>query len=500
MSVGNIYFLLIWENSNINDLINQFKQNNKPFSISLRHCLDNFVKRIKYYLESNVYIKFKNKPILSLENPMLFKKPQKVLLILRNKFKKNGIRKIFIICPFNKTFFNKNYTHLFDAAYDSPYIDYFEYQKKYEYIDYYSGIIYKNIILNQMNESLTIFRSSITEIKRNKIFNSSFLDYTPEKFYILNNIIINWTITNYKETKGIFFIKSWNDFEKGNYLEPDDIFKYASINSFSKALFNLSFYTNQYNYHYLYNRCIIAIQAHIFYKEMIFEIINKTNNIPLNFDLFISTLQTGNLKEFEENIRNYSKASKYEILYVNNKGRDVLPFLIQMKNHINKYKYICHLHTKKTDHIFISGNSWRNYLYENLLGNSEQISRILFDFENFEELGFIFPEPFYSVIKNQNSFDVINFKYHEPNIKYMNFVLNKIFSGIKVGKKLIFPVGNMFWAKTKAIHQIFKIKLKYLFPKESGQINETIMHAIERIWLYLAKKNGYCYKIIFNHY
>ena len=62
-------------------------------------------------------------------------------------------------------------------------------------------------------------------------------------------------------------------------------------------------------------------------------------------------------------------------------------------------KYICHIHTKKTNHVLISGEGWRNYLYENLLGDPEAISRILFDFENIEKLGFIFPEPFYDVIK-----------------------------------------------------------------------------------------------------
>ena len=82
----------------------------------------------------------------------------------------------------------------------------------------------------------------------------------------------------------------------------------------------------------------------------------------------------------------------------------------------------------------------------------------------------------------------------------MNFLFAKIFKLSKTGKKLEFPVGNMFWAKTKSIHQIFNIKIKNLFPKELGQINDTIMHAIERIWLYLVKKNGYYYKTIFNHY
>ena len=56
----------------------------------------------------------------------------------------------------------------------------------------------------------------------------------------------------------------------------------------------------------------------------------------------------------------------------------------------------------------------------------------------------------------------------------------------------------MFWVKTVAIFQIFNTKIEY--PEELGQTNETIMHAIERIWLYLVKLNGFLYKTIFKHY
>ena len=82
----------------------------------------------------------------------------------------------------------------------------------------------------------------------------------------------------------------------------------------------------------------------------------------------------------------------------------------------------------------------------------------------------------------------------------MNFILNNIFPGFKIGNKLVFPTGDMFWAKVHAIHQIFNIKCIKKFPKELNQTNETIMHGIERIWLYLVKLNGYFYKIIFKHY
>ena len=40
-----------------------------------------------------------------------------------------------------------------------------------------------------------------------------------------------------------------------------------------------------------------------------------------------------------------SKANKYEISLVSDKGRDVSPFLTQVRK-VKKYKYICHTYEK----------------------------------------------------------------------------------------------------------------------------------------------------------
>ena len=45
-------------------------------------------------------------------------------------------------------------------------------------------------------------------------------------------------------------------------------------------------------------------------------------------------------------------------------------------------------------------------------------------------------------------------------------------------KKFFFLIDNMFWAITKTIYQLFKIRLKY--PEELGQTKKTIIHAIKK--------------------
>ena len=123
------------------------------------------------------------------------------------------------------------------------------------------------------------------------------------------------------------------------------------------------------------------------------------------------------------------------------------------------------------------------------MGNKRIVSEILSDFENNDRLGFIFPDTFYDII-NQKLILTKN------TLKYMKYIINKLFHNYKLGTQLDFPAGNMFWARTNAIFQIFEIDFHTMFDKEMGQTNDTIMHAIERIWLYLVKLNGYYYKTI----
>ena len=301
----------------------------------------------------------------------------------------------------------------------------------------------------------------------------------------------------FKSIRRFVFIDSWNNYENGNYLEYDEIYGYSSINAFSKSILGFPYQKNNKNIFNDNETSKIAIHIHAFYVEKINKIINRINLIPIKYDLYISTTSESK-KEFIEKCLINSNANKYEIKIYENKGRDVFPFISQMKKIYKIYKYICHLHTKKSKHNLDLGTKWSEYLYNNLIGSREIISNILYDFETFEKLGFIFPEVYYEIEIDVKEFDDINFHLHIKNKKFINYILLKLFRKFKANKKLVFPVGNMFWAKTNAIYQIFRLRIKY--PEELGQENETIMHAIERIWLYLVKLNGFYYKTYLKNY
>lgn len=468
----NFPFFIVWKNDRVES---------KDINI-----IDFLISNISKFMQSENYIKINNRPILSISCPSYLINETNLVPLLRKKAKKI-IGKIFLLYPFRGKLSGVNFIRGFDAIYDFSKIDLFDEITNRPNIIHYSGFIYKNLILNKINYNFTLFRTSYLNYNNYK-------DYKPEKFYLQNKIIIKSANLKYSNNNGIIFVDSWNDYYNGNYLEFDEKFGYSTINSFSKSILNLPYQSNNFSDN---AEITIAVQVHVFYEEIFKNIINKINQIPFKYDIYISTTSEEKKLIIEKYLID-SHHNNYEIKIMENKGRDVYPFINQMKYYFKYYKYICHLHTKKSEHKKNLGSNWSNYLYKNLIGSKETISDIIFDFEKNKKLGFIFPEEYYEIKKGIKDFENSNLSLNSDNKEYMNFILDAIFHKYKVGEKLVFPVGNMFWAKTKAIYQIFKLKLK--FPDELGQINTTIMHAIERIWLYLVKINGYYYKKIIKYY
>jgi hypothetical protein len=453
-------------------------------------------KNIKKFITLPNYIKINKMPVLGMYIKSEVSITSKVISIFQKYSLEYGIGQLMIFGFLNE-FTNTKKIEDFQKIKSFKLVLMFP-PKKYKnkdkiknhYYSFYNYLLYEHIELNKKTTLNNYYRCSILGYHDSQfIFN----DFSPEIFYILNKIIINYTKHYFNNSNRFFFINSWNNWNRGSYLEPDEKYGYASLNSLSKSIFNLS-YINISAFKMLNEKCILAVQVHIYYKELICEIIEKTNNIPIKFDLFISTDSTSKKKYIIKKIKNRTNANYHEIKIFKNKGRDVLPFILQIKNVIRNYKYICHLHTKKSVHCTI-GDEWRSYLFNNLLGSTQIVSEILTDFEMSDNLGIIFPEIFYKILYRLGK--NLIYKLH---LLSMNFLIRKINPGYKIIEtKSDFPVGNMFWARTIAIHQIFEENIEKKFPKEKGQIDFTIMHSIERIWVYIAKLNGYHYKKIFKH-
>lgn len=236
----------------------------------------------------------------------------------------------------------------------------------------------------------------------------------------------------------------------------------------------------------------IAVQVHAFYPDLIGDICEKLSNFPYKYDLYVTTTEKYKKTYLEDYLREHSTASKWIVEVVENRGRDVFPFLKQLQPVIADYDYFCHIHTKRSL-LYDIGNQWRDYLYENLLGSTEQIQKILYSFEQNPTVGLIFPEIPEYVLPHIDWGS--NKPFAETLMEHMH--LESFF----LPDNIIFPAGTMFWARTKAVTNIFQIDYTALdIPEEQGQTDGTIMHAVERLWVYIAEANGYSYQMTKNSF
>ena len=492
----NFPFMLIWANHN---WTRKWDGREKEVLLAQEYKDEDpelFIKDIKKYVLDNRYIKINNKSVIGLYEPFQIPQLNKTITIWREKSKNYGIGEIFVlICVNEYEIKDIQNSQLFDAAYDFPPRNLLRIITRMKNTLLYTELLYKNIKINNIIDikKIPIYRGSMLEWDNSpRTSISTIFDYySPEQFYMLNKIIAEWTYKNHKKEDKFIFINAWNEWGEGSYLEPDERYGYGSINSLSKALFNLS-YIKINNLTNFKNTSKILVQAHIDKENLINDIIELTNNIPIKFDLFISLSHKIASKEIEKYIENNTKATNFEIRKFTYEKNDVLPFIEQVMNNVQNYRYCCHIYTKMSIHIDFE-DEWRNYLLNNLLGNSNIISEILTDFENKENLGFIIPETFYKafLIKENNKIELYT--------KQMNVLLKEMFPKVKIIKNYFdLPEwNNMFWVKTKAIHQIFQKNVLEKLKKMNRII--SIQHCVERIWFYIAKLNGYYYKKIFKH-
>src|SRR6185503_4520678 len=109
----------------------------------------------------------------------------------------------------------------------------------------------------------------------------------------------------------------------------------------------------------------ICIILHIYYPEIWSEISAYLSNLDEKFDLII-TIPYGVDISGETIKASFPQAQVYRC---ENRGRDIAPFLAVFSAISNLgYRYICKIHTKRSQHI-TSGSQWQEDMLDKLLGS-----------------------------------------------------------------------------------------------------------------------------------
>ena len=124
----------------------------------------------------------------------------------------------------------------------------------------------------------------------------------------------------------------------------------------------------------------IAVVFHAYHKEFIAECLEYIKNIPITFDLYVTTSHSLADPEIQM-IRD--KFEHAVLLNYPNVGSDIAPFF-ELVSTVCSYDLVCKVHTKRDTERW--GNVWRQQLIGSVLGTEELVRSILDGFASDEHI------------------------------------------------------------------------------------------------------------------
>ncbi|AXK70903.1 hypothetical protein DWG18_00435 [Lysobacter sp. TY2-98] len=263
------------------------------------------------------------------------------------------------------------------------------------------------------------------------------------------------------------FINAWNEWAEGAVLEPDAAWGHAWLHATRRALAPSAHETP-------IRPCVVV---HAWYADVLGELLDAVHHALPNARIVVTTTP-----ERAAAVQTVAERHPHptEIVIYENRGRDLLPFLrVVRRLHHEGEAIVLKLHTKKSPHRS-DGDTWRDNMVRSLLADGRGVSAFQ-AFSTNARLGLLVPA----------GHEVPIAYYWGANAANVERLCTRL--GIAApGHDATFASGSMYWLRLAAIMPLLDATLTSSdFEIETGQLDGTIAHALERIILHVAKANGY---------
>lgn len=461
-------------------------------------CLE-FIHDIIPIIQDPRYIRVDGKPLLIIYRPLLIPDLGKVVQAWRDEVAKAGMPGLWLVCA--QTFGLQDPRPLgFDAAVEFPP---HKINDRIEDTPVPQGIfnpefkgktwLYDDAVAEALTREVQpyplyrcAFPSWDNEARRTAA-GYSFAETSPSAFGEWLATCVSYAQETRSSNDKLVFINAWNEWAEGAHLEPDRHYGYAWLEQVArltqkKWMQTLSPLSYAVTVSPSPKSARIAVIAHIYYEETWPDMAQALQALKEPFDLIITTTP-----EKQSQVTAIVKLthSDAEFHVVENKGRDIRPFVAVMPLLLKRqYQAVLKLHSKKSLHRG-DGDLWRQTLIAQLLPTGPDLQSMIDSLTEYPSLGLIAPEG-----------NVLNLqRYIGSNVDWVEKLV------VELGEtpqwlenaKPWFAAGSMFWFKPQALQGLLhceSIQLD-LFETETGQIDGTLAHAIERIFGCVTLANGY---------
>ncbi|MCD9047986.1 glycoside hydrolase family 99-like domain-containing protein [Luteimonas sp. MHLX1A] len=275
----------------------------------------------------------------------------------------------------------------------------------------------------------------------------------------------------------LVFINAWNEWAEGAVLEPDLRLGHAWLEATREALFAGT----------TPRRTVaarrappenVAIVVHAWYPDVLPEILGILGDAAHEYRLVI-TVPAERRLAVETVLR--QQDTHAEIVEVENRGRDILPFLQVAGRLLDEgVDVVLKLHTKRSTHRE-DGDTWRHELLQRLAA-PDRFRAVLAAFAEDPALGVVGPEGHMQPLH-----------YHwSANERRCLYLCRRTGISAPATDADQFIAGSMAWFRLASLRPLLDAHLQVdEFEDEEGQLDGTLAHAIERVFLLIMKDAGF---------
>jgi FMN phosphatase YigB (HAD superfamily) len=233
----------------------------------------------------------------------------------------------------------------------------------------------------------------------------------------------------------------------------------------------------------------VAVVAHVYYIDLLDEMLSYLRNIPVRFTLFVSVTEADHAATLRDQAGLLRGLDRLDVRIVPNRGRDIGPLFATFGAALPDFDLVCHLHTKKSLQLGQEAVGWRRHLFDALVGPGAQVATILDAFAADPGLGIVYPKAWEGL--SPWAFTWLS------NKSVGRTLFERLGIAAEFDDIVRYPVGSMFWARSAALAPLIGLGLTAeSFPVETGQSDGALQHAIERSFALVAEAAGFSARVI----
>lgn len=297
------------------------------------------------------------------------------------------------------------------------------------------------------------------------------LHASPKRYQKWLHATIRDRLPQLPTSQRLVFVNAWNEWAEGAILEPDMRWDHAWLDATREALCQS---TGMKSKHDTGKICAVI---HAWYPEVLGELLTSLDT-ACEWRLLVTT---GAAQKDEVAPLLEATGHDFEILVFENRGRDILPFLTAAARLRDEgQSFLLKLHTKRSPHRSY-GDAWRRHLIRGALPEGG-VAAIAARFLDEAKLGMLAPPGHLRPLQDHLS----------GNQRVLEYARRRIGVDPLALLDAAFVAGSIFWARIDALAPILDAGfMAGEFEQEQGQIDGTLAHAIERLFVVAAQHHGW---------